>query len=660
MSNRLANAALLAIFWMAYATLLSGGKLPGFDWQLGVIACQGLLLSILTNYLGWVSLRFCKARESDQTSRIAHLPSDATGLLSDGMQQLPCAILLVSASTKRLLFANQSALQLFALDWMPQNQLLQRRFDELFRFESRGEQSAYSQQNPIARAAEDRDRVIANDLIIRMPSGETKTVSVTAVPLFDANDRCQSVMALIQDVTEHHLQLQRIEEVAYVDPLTGLPNRLSILKRVQEAFDRGDSSRFALLFMDFDRFKLINDSLGHEVGDQLLIEIGERIRRSIRSTDCICVPARLGGDEFVVLLDRLADEGVATQIAERLLQSLGAPYHLVGHSVVSTASIGIVTSDHQVESATDMLRNADLAMYKSKTSGKARYSVFDDSLKREVEQRLQLENELRAAIKYGEFDFDVQSVVELHTRSVVGGEALLRWQHPRLGRISANQFVDVASETGLIIPIGDQLIREACQFASSLDTTQCNWRLHINISRLQLLLPTLLDLLDQTIQDLGLNPAQMVLEIAEASVRDEPEKVLERIQELKQRKMQVCLDNFGSGASPLAFLKELPIDYLKLDRSLVHAIETSPESCVLLEALVTIARTYHIEVIAEGIENESQLLKLRELGCLFGQGYVFQRPVEASEYWATQNVNNLQRNTIAVDIETTSSPSVLT
>lgn len=488
------------------------------------------------------------------------------------------------------------------------------------------------QETPVVQAAKNRERVISDNLIVRNSAGETKQVSVTAVPLFDENDLCHSVMALIQDVTDHHLQMKRIEEIAYLDPLTGLPNRYSILRRIQKAFDRGDSSHFALLFMDFDRFKLINDSLGHEVGDQLLIAIGDRIRQSIRSTDCVCVPARLGGDEFVVLLDQISDSELALQVAERLLKSLGEPYHLAGHSIVSTASIGIVTSSHRVESATDMLRNADLAMYKSKSNGKARCSVFDDSLKREVEQRLQLENELRAAIEYDEFDLDVQTIVDLTTQKVVGREALLRWQHPRLGRISASQFVDVATETGLIVPIGDQLIQKACRLAVASGASDQSWRLHINISRLQLLLPTLLDLLDATIEESGHQPNQLVLEIAESSVKDEPEKVIERLHELKSRNIRVCLDNFGSDASPLAFLRELPLDFLKVDRSLVHAIETSPESCVLLEALVSIANTYGIEVIAEGIENESQCSKLRELGCLFGQGFFLHRPIEASDY----------------------------
>lgn len=646
MTSRTLHVAILVILLVAYANVLSGGNLPGSGWPLTGLAIHSVLLMFVGSYLGRGYIHDRQARQFNQKGMIGITISESTQILSDGIQQLPCAILLVSASTNRLRFANHSSLQLFSLDWLPQTELVLRRFDKLFRLYRSGDRQLDFQENPVVQAAKNRERVVCDNLRVRNPSGETKLVTVTAVPLFDENDECHSVMALIQDVTEHHLQLKRIEEIAYLDPLTGLPNRYSILRRIQEAFDRGDSSHFALLFMDFDRFKLINDSLGHEVGDQLLIEIGDRIRESIGGTDCDCVPARLGGDEFVVLLDQLADSDVASRVAERLLKSLGEPYYLAGHSIVSTASIGIVTSSHRVESATDMLRNADLAMYKSKSSGKARCSVFDDSLKREVEQRLQLENELRAAIKYDEFDWDVQPIVELTTRKVVGVEALLRWQHPRLGRISASQFVDVASETGLIVPIGDQLIQRACRLAAPSGTSDRRGRLHINISRLQLLLPTLLDLLDATIDESGLQPSRLVLEIAESSVKDEPEKVIERLRELKSRGIRVCLDNFGSGASPLAFLRELPLDYLKLDRSLVHATETSPESCVLLEALVAIANTYGIEVIAEGIENPSQCSRLRDLGCLYGQGFLFHRPVEAIDYWTE---NSLTANFAGTD-----------
>lgn len=617
---------------MAYVTLMSGGSLPSTHWQLSIICLQSLLLTFLTTYLGWVSLRVCDPSRFVNESATQQASSEASQLLVKGIQELPVAVLLVSVSKNRLLFANKSALQLLEMDWIPHDLLTSRPFDTLGCFEAFRVSHADNWECPMVAAARKCEPVTASNIKMPQSNGEFKTVSVTAIPLFDNNNLCHSVVALLQDVTDYQLQIERIKETANTDALTGLPNRLAILQQIQGAFDRGDSGHFGLLFLDFDRFKLINDSLGHDIGDLLLIEIGQRIRKSLRAVDCVCVPSRLGGDEFVVFLDAIPDPSFALQIADRLLVTLGEPYQLAGNSVVSTASIGIVTSDQHVESATDMLRNADLAMYKSKTNGKARYSVFDDSMKREVEQQLQLENELRMALKYDEFDFDLQSVIDLRTRVVVGGEALLRWQHPRLGRISANQFVGVASETGLIVPIGDQLVRKACQFASSMDVADPKWRLHVNISRLQLSLPSLTDLIDDAIAESGIAPERLVLEIAEASIKDEPDKVIERLHELKAKNIRICLDNFGSGASPLALLKELPIDFLKLDRTLVQAIETSPESCVLLEALVAISGTYQIEVIAEGIENESQVSKLCQLGCVFGQGYVLRRPVEANHY----------------------------
>ncbi len=389
-------------------------------------------------------------------------------VLSDGIQQLPCALLLVEAGTQRLQFANLAAFKLFGVDWLPSSQLSQRRVDELFRFAVTDVEKA--NVDPIGSAAQRREQVVSHRSVLRA-DGTSKQVLVTSVPLFSDQGTCASVMVSVEDTTEHHRQLQQIQDIAYCDPLTGLPNRLSILQRIQQSFDRTERSHFALLFMDFDRFKLINDSLGHEVGDQLLIAIGKRINQSIRSDDAVSVPARLGGDEFVVLLDHLNDTGVAFQIAERILKAVNEPYHLAGHTIVSTASIGVVTSSHGAESASDMLRKADLAMYKSKTAGKARCSMFDESLKRQVEQRLLLENELRSALKFDEFDFDVQPILNLRTMTEIGGEALLRWQHPRLGRISANQFLEVACETGLIVPVGDQLLRKAGRLASTIANT---------------------------------------------------------------------------------------------------------------------------------------------------------------------------------------------
>lgn len=618
---------------LAYGILLSGGNLPATSGQMVVVAIQSALLAFLTDHLGRAAIQLHVAGRRG----LGGAPNSQTdpmicGALDAGLQQLPCAVVLVEPNTQNLRFANQAAFQLFDVDWMPASQLTKRRLGELFRFSEEGEADGQNLSNPVLMAAERREKVFFSNLTVTHRDGSERRVSVTAIPLLDDSQECSSVVALIQDVTEYHLQLKQMEKTAYHDTLTGLPNRLSILGRIQQCLDRKDDSGFALLFMDFDRFKLINDSLGHEVGDQLLVEIAKRLQETIRSTDSVCVPARLGGDEFVVLLDELSDPGVATIIAERLLEVLAEPYHLSGHSIVSTASIGVVTSCHHIESAADMLRNADLAMYKSKTDGKARCSLFDDGLRRQVEQRLQLENELRIAVEQDEIDLDIQSIVCLGTQEAVGCEALLRWRHPRLGRIAAGQFLAVASETGIIVPIGDRGMELACGIAAAHDFESRRLRLHVNVSRLQLLLPTLLGMLDKVLENSGLKPSSLVIEVSESTVQDEPRKVIERFQEIKERGIQVCLDNFGSGASPLVLLKELPLDFLKLDRSLVHSVESSPESVVLLEALISIAETYRIQVIAEGIENAKQFAILRNLGCLFGQGYGIQRPVEAAAF----------------------------
>ena len=638
MALRLRNGTIAILLVLGYAVLLSGGRVPGEHWQRAVVATQSLLLTFLTCYVGRSALYI---RHSEASGKQRPKEIMVEHVLSEGLQQLPCAILLVEAESRRLQFANHAAFTFFGLDWLPASQLTQRRVEELFKFSCSDQQDALT-ADPIGQAVQKRELIVTDGLVIKRPNSGAIRALVTSIPLLDEQGNCASVMVSVVDMTESHRQLKKIEDIAYADPLTGLANRLSILQRIQESFDRPDAGHFALLFLDFDRFKLINDSLGHDVGDQLLIEIAKRIKQSIRSSDFISIPARLGGDEFVVLLERLPDPNIASEVADRVLAAVNRPYHLAGHSIVSTASIGVVTSSQGADSASDMLRQADLAMYKSKTEGKARYSMFDDSLKRHVEQRLLLETELRSAIKYDEFDFDVQPIVHLETREPVGGEALLRWQHPRLNRVSANQFLGVACETGLIVPIGDQMLRKAASFVQSREPLEPNWRLHVNISRLQLLVPQLLDVLDEVVAEAAIDPSRLVFEIAEISINDELDQVAERCRQLKERGVRLCLDNFGSGASSLALLRKLPLDCLKLDRSIVQGMDTSPENLVMLEALLTIAKNYKIQVIAEGIESDSQRVELLKLGCEYGQGYAFRAPVPASEFQINQAGKNVR------------------
>ncbi len=333
MMPRLRNATIATLLLLGYAILLSGGRVPTEHWQRAVMVTQSLLLTFLTSYVGRSALYIRRTESANlQPKEVA-----VEHLLSEGLHQLPYAILLAEAQSHRLQFANHAAFTFFGLDWLPPSQLTQRRVEELFKFSSTDPQLGCA--DPVTMAAEKRELIVAKDLVIERPCGTAIRVVATSVPLFDAQGNCASVMISVVDVTESHRQLKKIEDIAYADPLTGLANRLSILQRIQQSFDQPDAGHFALLFLDFDRFKFINDSLGHDIGDQLLVEIGKRIKQSIRSSDFTSIPARLGGDEFVVLLERLPDPNIASDVADRVLAAVNKPYHMAGHSIVSRPAL---------------------------------------------------------------------------------------------------------------------------------------------------------------------------------------------------------------------------------------------------------------------------------------------------------------------------------
>lgn len=605
---------------------------PATRWDLVSPLLAPACLAFFLGYLIWRRGIELKRRS---TSRKRGPDAERTNpdiqqLLLAGVQQLPCPIFIIDSKTMNLVFANQAAFELFGINWIPNSQLISRKVDQLFKISSDPESDHSIVEELLLRVASSAKSEGFDNLYVKHSREKFRNVSLTAVPLFEKSHQGSFVVAYLKDETDGFEKVSKIQEIAYHDSLTGLSNRHSILQRIQAAIDRQTDQRFAILFMDFDRFKLINDSLGHEAGDQLLMEIAERIATFIRLNDFHGIAARLGGDEFVVFLDELTDFRTASVIAERLLALLSEPYRLAGTSVVSTASIGVAHSGPEVKSAADLLRNADLAMYNAKANGKARCSYFDNSLKREVEQRLQVETELRAALKHQEFDIAFQAIMDLDGGNIAGYEALLRWSHPRLGQISAGQFFDVANETGLIVPIGDFALTAACEIATANEFTKRGLRLHVNISRLQVLLPSLMDILENIIETTGFAADSLVLEVSESSLNSEPERVISRLHEIKERGHRLCLDNFGAGAAPLTLLRELPIDFLKLDRSLVASVNSSPENLILIQSLVTIAQSHDIQVIAEGIEASDQIGQLKEVGCRFGQGYFFQRPVEAA------------------------------
>lgn len=460
---------------------------------------------------------------------------------------------------------------------------------------------------------------------------------VSAEPVL-LNDRKHVVVAM-DDISDRKTMEEELRLAARTDKLTGLPNRALLLDRLQQAVlrtKRHTDYHFAILFLDFDRFKTINDSLGHEIGDQLLQEIAQRMRSVVRSGDSLSrqeqehTTARLGGDEFVVLLDNLANPLDATVVANRLLEAFSQPYHLGEHIVYSTASIGIVTSTMPMDNAADVLRDADTAMYEAKLAGKGRYLVFDVSMRRRVQNRLNLENDLRHALDGNELFLMYQPIVSLQSGQIESFEALVRWNHPKLGLIPPTEFIPVAEDTNLILPIGEWVLREACQqFVRwrELMGTNAPRSISVNLSRNQLVQQDLPQTIRQVLQQSGMTPECLHLEVTESAVMKDPEEAARMLRKIKEIGVKLDMDDFGTGYSSLACLHQFPIDVLKIDRSFIASIDRGRDFVALVHAVAQLARNLNISVVAEGIETMDQLLLLQSLECEFGQGYLFGKPM---------------------------------
>jgi len=442
------------------------------------------------------------------------------------------------------------------------------------------------------------------------------------------------LMGVIRDVTERKRMMGRLEELAYNDVLTGLPNRAAILNSIQHAIDRDVDGCLALLFLDFDGFKLINDSLGHDLGDQMLKQIANRLRQGLRTGDRI-QPARLGGDEFVVLLQDVDGAVDAIAVAERILNLTSQSFTLDGHTVYSTASIGIVTSEHRYATASEMLRDADLAMYEAKAAGKGRYSVFNARMRERARARLCIENELRDAVSKGELILVYQPIMSLETGRIEGVEALLRWNHPRRGLLAPGEFISVAEETGLIIPIENWGIEEACrqfrvwQRSLGARSPRC---VHVNLSRRQLLLPNLVNFIADVLAKHEVAAECLHVEVNENGIMQDPNGATRKLHDLQALGAKIDMDDFGTGCSSLSCLHEFPIDVLKIDRAFVANASRGRNFAALLHAIVTLADHLSMQVVAEGIEDADQLSFLQALGCEFGQGYFFSQPLSPSEF----------------------------
>jgi diguanylate cyclase (GGDEF)-like protein/PAS domain S-box-containing protein len=433
-----------------------------------------------------------------------------------------------------------------------------------------------------------------------------------------------------------------ITEGKVSDPLTGLPNRLLFTDRVGRLIKHAKRRKdylFAVLFLDLDGFKMINDSLGHLVGDQLLVGVAGRLEKCLRATDTVArlgegfIVARMGGDEFTVLLDDLKDPGDAKQAAERLMKTLTSPFMLGGREVFTSISIGIALSNPSYEQAEDILRDADTAMYRAKSMGKARFEIFDADMRASVVARLQLEMDLRRALEREEFYNVYQPIVSLAAGQIVGFEALLRWHHPTRGQLGPEEFITVAEETGLIRDLGWWNLREACR-------QMTEWRagynaysqltMSVNLSPKQFLQPNLVEDIGSLLRELNLPPQALKLELTESTVMGDPAAAIEMLQQIKSLGISLAIDDFGTGYSSLSYLHRFPLDTLKIDRSFISSIGNG-EDTEIARTILPMASNLHLDVVAEGVETIEQLVLLKKLQCKYGQGYYFSKPLSAKE-----------------------------
>lgn len=436
------------------------------------------------------------------------------------------------------------------------------------------------------------------------------------------------------DITARKLAEERLAHDALHDGLTGLPNRSLFLDRLEHAIKRtkrqaDKEHQFSVLFLDIDRFKLVNDSLGHRLGDELLIGIAERLQKSLRPGDTV---ARLGGDEFVILLEGVVDAADATHITDRLQKELSFPFRLNGHQVTVTASIGIVMSETGYERAEDLLRDADIAMYRAKTMGKARYEIFDTGMHAAVSTLLHLEADLRQAIEKQEFRVYFQPLVSLSSGRIVGTEALLRWQHPQRGLLPPGAFLTVLEETGMIVPVGEWILRAACAQNKAWQDGGCpHLRIAVNFSARQFQIKNLPELVKEVLDETGMDPATLELEITESTAMKDVELTLQLLNDLHEIGVGISLDDFGSSYSTLGYLKRYPFQVLKADRSFIMDIPNDSNDMAITAAIIAMAHSLKLRVVAEGVETQEQLDFLRSQKCDEVQGFLFSRPVPANE-----------------------------
>jgi predicted signal transduction protein with EAL and GGDEF domain len=484
---------------------------------------------------------------------------------------------------------------------------------------------------------------------MRHKDGTWRILESTANPIQNDSGEIEKLVIVNRDITERKRAEETLAHSAFHDGLTDLPNRALFLDRLQHALLRArrhSDYKFAVLFVDIDEFKVVNDSLGHSAGDEVLIEIARRLTGSFRYTDTVARPAatedsewrsstdsiaRFGGDEFAVLLEDCFNPSDAIRVAQRIQEKLAVPLHLKGQHVVITASIGTAFCNSTYAGAEDLLRDAELAMYRAKRMGKARCEVFDATMHAAALRRLQLETDLRRGIERGELMVYYQPIIALRSGKIAGFEALSRWRHPE-GVVSPAEFIPVANETGLILPINRALLLEACQqLRCWQERFGCDppLTMSINVSPKQFAQSKLANEIGAILEQAGMTPGSVNLEIMETIAMADADRSLTVLSELKALGVRLSIDDFGTGYSSLSRLSRFPIDALKIDRLFVSSMATDPENREIVRLIVMLAHSLGLKVVGEGTETEEQVMELKRLGCEMAQGFFYSPAVES-------------------------------